>query len=58
MDNITVTILRGEYEYLLKCKKRAEGIRASQRRWVAANKDHVRSKAREQYKKRKESKDE
>lgn len=53
-NNLTVTILRGEYEYLLKCKKRAEGLRRSQKKWVEANRDHVRTKARQAYKNRKE----
>lgn len=54
-SNLTITIFRSEYEYLLKCKKRAEAIRESQKKWADANRDHVRAMARQCYKKRKEN---
>lgn len=57
-NNLTITILRSEYQYLLKCKKRAEGIRESQKKWADANREHVRAMARKCYKQRKENSNE
>lgn len=58
MENKNITISADEYEYLLKCKKRAEAIRANQKKWRDKNIDSIRANARKNYKKRKENKNE
>lgn len=55
-NNVTITILRGEYEYLLRCKRRVEKLRAAQNKWADANREIIRAKAAAARKKQKEGK--
>lgn len=52
----TITISIDEYEYLVKCRKRAESIRAAQNRYCERNREKLRAANHKNYLKRKERK--
>lgn len=51
-----ITISMDEYEYLVKCRKRAESVRAAQKRYFERNREKLRDDQHQFYLKRKERK--
>lgn len=57
MSENTITISKDEYEFLLKCKKRALAVRRAQNAWRNKNAERINKGLRNLYKRKKERKE-